>query len=75
MVSSELFLDLPEHVSIPRYVSFICTNSRIRTTFWFLSGNDIHFYGGGTIDGNGQVWYDALAGSQVCVLILNIEPL
>ncbi|KAI0732704.1 pectin lyase-like protein [Fomitopsis betulina] len=28
------------------------------TTFWFLSGNDIHLYGGGTIDGNGQVWYD-----------------
>ncbi|KZT71881.1 glycoside hydrolase family 28 protein [Daedalea quercina L-15889] len=24
------------------------------TTFWFLSGNDIHLYGGGTIDGNGQ---------------------
>ncbi|KAH9919866.1 glycoside hydrolase family 28 protein [Fomitopsis serialis] len=28
------------------------------TTFWFLSGDDIHLYGGGTIDGNGQVWYD-----------------
>ncbi|KAH9940304.1 pectin lyase-like protein [Amylocystis lapponica] len=28
------------------------------TTFWFLSGNNIHVYGGGTIDGNGQVWYD-----------------
>ncbi|PCH35370.1 hypothetical protein WOLCODRAFT_80111 [Wolfiporia cocos MD-104 SS10] len=28
------------------------------TTFWFLSGDHIHLYGGGTIDGNGQVWYD-----------------
>ncbi|KIP03359.1 glycoside hydrolase family 28 protein [Phlebiopsis gigantea 11061_1 CR5-6] len=34
------------------------------TTFWFLSGNNIHIYGGGTIDGNGQVWYDALASSN-----------
>ncbi|GBE83849.1 Probable exopolygalacturonase [Sparassis crispa] len=30
------------------------------TTFWFLSGTNIHMYGGGTIDGNGQVWYDTL---------------
>ncbi|TFY58043.1 hypothetical protein EVJ58_g6663 [Rhodofomes roseus] len=28
------------------------------TTFWFLSGQYIHLYGGGTIDGNGQVWWD-----------------
>jgi len=25
------------------------------STFWFLSGNNINLYGGGTIDGNGQV--------------------
>ncbi|CDO70563.1 Glycoside Hydrolase Family 28 protein [Trametes cinnabarina] len=30
------------------------------TTYWFLSGNNIHMYGGGTIDGNGQVWWDTL---------------
>ncbi|KAH9941722.1 pectin lyase-like protein [Epithele typhae] len=30
------------------------------TTFWFLSGNNIHMFGGGTIDGNGQVWWDTL---------------
>ncbi|KAI0792449.1 pectin lyase-like protein [Abortiporus biennis] len=30
------------------------------TTFWFLSGKNIHLYGGGTIDGNGQVWWDTL---------------
>ncbi|OCH83873.1 pectin lyase-like protein [Obba rivulosa] len=34
------------------------------TTFWFLSGANIHIYGGGTIDGNGQVWYDALASNH-----------
>ncbi|RDX42441.1 pectin lyase-like protein [Lentinus brumalis] len=28
------------------------------TTAWWLSGKDIHLYGGGTIDGNGQVWWD-----------------
>ncbi|KAG9312450.1 pectin lyase fold/virulence factor [Chiua virens] len=28
------------------------------TTFWFLSGQNIHLYGGGTLDGNGQVWWD-----------------
>ena len=36
-----------------------------RTTFWFLSGRDIHLYGGGTIDGNGQVWWDAFNNSHV----------
>lgn len=45
--------------------SAIMLTSGIRTTFWFLSGNNIHLYGGGTIDGNGQVWYDTLASSQV----------
>lgn len=34
------------------------------TTFWFLSGNYIHLYGGGTIDGNGQVWWDTYNVSQ-----------
>ncbi|KAH7915770.1 glycoside hydrolase family 28 protein [Hygrophoropsis aurantiaca] len=28
------------------------------TTAWFLSGDNIHLYGGGTLDGNGQVWWD-----------------
>ncbi|KAH8103049.1 pectin lyase fold/virulence factor [Cristinia sonorae] len=28
------------------------------TTAWFLSGNKIHLYGGGTLDGNGQLWWD-----------------
>ncbi|KZT22387.1 glycoside hydrolase family 28 protein [Neolentinus lepideus HHB14362 ss-1] len=34
------------------------------TTFWFLSGNNIHLYGGGTLDSNGQVWWDAYATNQ-----------
>lgn len=38
-----------------------------RTTFWFLSGNDVHIFGGGTIDGNGQVWYDTFNVTQVSV--------
>ncbi|KAF8836104.1 glycoside hydrolase family 28 protein [Paxillus ammoniavirescens] len=28
------------------------------TTYWFLSGDYIHLYGGGTLDANGQVWWD-----------------
>ncbi|KAH9852246.1 pectin lyase-like protein [Lenzites betulinus] len=35
------------------------------TTFWFLSGNNIHLYGGGTIDGNGQVWWDTLNNTHI----------
>jgi galacturan 1,4-alpha-galacturonidase len=35
------------------------------TTFWFLSGNNIKLYGGGTIDGNGQVWWDQYAITKV----------
>ncbi|KAI0087365.1 pectin lyase-like protein [Irpex rosettiformis] len=34
------------------------------TTFWFLSGQNIHMYGGGTIDGNGQVWWDTFNNSH-----------
>lgn len=30
------------------------------TTFWLLGGKNVRLDGGGTIDGNGQVWYDAL---------------
>ncbi|KAE8551562.1 hypothetical protein EYB25_005452 [Talaromyces marneffei] len=31
------------------------------TTFFQLGGEDVNIYGGGTIDGNGQVWYDMFA--------------
>lgn len=31
------------------------------TTFFQLGGNDVNVYGGGTLNGNGQVWYDLYA--------------
>ncbi|KAF1846259.1 glycoside hydrolase family 28 protein [Cucurbitaria berberidis CBS 394.84] len=31
------------------------------TTFFQLGGTDVNVYGGGTFDGNGQVWYDLYA--------------
>ncbi|EKM57997.1 glycoside hydrolase family 28 protein [Phanerochaete carnosa HHB-10118-sp] len=34
------------------------------STAWFLSGNNILLHGGGTLDANGQVWYDAFASSN-----------
>ncbi|KAI8932261.1 Exopolygalacturonase [Plenodomus lindquistii] len=31
------------------------------TTFFQLGGQDVNVYGGGTLDGNGQAWYDLYA--------------
>ncbi|KKK21829.1 hypothetical protein P175DRAFT_0443178 [Aspergillus ochraceoroseus IBT 24754] len=31
------------------------------TTFFQIGGEDVNVYGGGTLDGNGQVWYDLYA--------------
>ena len=31
------------------------------TTFFQLGGSDVNVYGGGVLDGNGQVWYDLYA--------------
>ncbi|GIK06279.1 hypothetical protein Aspvir_001926 [Aspergillus viridinutans] len=31
------------------------------TTFFQLGGEDVNVYGGGTFDGNGQIWYDLFA--------------
>lgn len=33
------------------------------TTFFQLGGTDVNVYGGGTLDGNGQVWYDLYAAN------------
>jgi galacturan 1,4-alpha-galacturonidase len=33
------------------------------TSFFKLGGNDVQIYGGGTVDGNGQVWYDLYASN------------
>jgi len=35
------------------------------TTFFQLGGTDVNVYGGGTIDGNGQVWYDLYAKNNL----------
>ena len=37
------------------------------TTFFQLGGEDVNVYGGGTLDGNGQVWYDLYA-SKIYIL-------
>ncbi|GJJ10571.1 hypothetical protein Clacol_004798 [Clathrus columnatus] len=33
------------------------------TTFWLLGGTNLHLFGGGTIDGNGQIWWDTFASN------------
>ncbi|KAL5363878.1 putative exopolygalacturonase X [Aspergillus floccosus] len=35
------------------------------TTFFQLGGTDVNVYGGGTLDGNGQVWYDLYAAKPL----------
>ncbi|KAG8987948.1 hypothetical protein FRB90_003049 [Tulasnella sp. 427] len=34
------------------------------TTFWFLSGKNVYLHGPGTIDGNGQIWWDTYATNK-----------
>ncbi|KKY26715.1 putative glycoside hydrolase family 28 protein [Phaeomoniella chlamydospora] len=34
-------------------------------TFWVWGGSDISIYGSGTINGNGQAWYDGFAGNEI----------
>jgi galacturan 1,4-alpha-galacturonidase len=38
-------------------------------TFWKWGGKDIRIFGNGTLDGNGQAWYDGFAGLEVLVRI------
>ncbi|TLD25947.1 glycoside hydrolase family protein [Venturia nashicola] len=33
--------------------------------FWVWGGKDIKIYGGGTMNGNGQVWYDGFSGKEI----------
>lgn len=35
------------------------------TTFFQLGGTDVNVYGDGTLDGNGQVWYDLYAADAL----------
>ncbi|KAH8596490.1 pectin lyase fold/virulence factor [Bisporella sp. PMI_857] len=34
-------------------------------SFWKWGGKDIKIYGNGTLDGNGQAWYDGFAGREI----------
>lgn len=34
------------------------------TSFFLLGGKDVNVYGGGTFDGNGQIWWDAFAAKK-----------
>ncbi|AEO68160.1 c14a0449-38b5-4bf8-9954-82965c1cd184 [Thermothielavioides terrestris] len=34
-------------------------------TFWVWGGRDIKIYGSGTINGNGQAWWDGFAGHEI----------
>ncbi|GLB37346.1 putative glycoside hydrolase family 28 protein [Lyophyllum shimeji] len=51
---------------------FIPFQSQI--TFWLVGGKNIHLSGGGTLDGSGQVWYDAFASNSTLLrpIILTI---
>ena len=35
------------------------------TTFFQLGGEDVNLYGGGTLNGNGQAWYDLYAENNL----------
>ncbi|KXL49328.1 MAG: glycoside hydrolase family 28 protein [Acidomyces sp. 'richmondensis'] len=35
------------------------------TTFFVLGGEDVNVYGGGMLDGNGQIWYDLYAQNDL----------
>lgn len=37
-------------------------------TWWIISGKDIHVDGGGTVNGQGQVWWDAVVST--CMILL-----
>jgi galacturan 1,4-alpha-galacturonidase len=39
--------------------------------FWRWGGSHIRFFGGGTIDGSGQKWWDAFAANKKDILVSN----
>jgi galacturan 1,4-alpha-galacturonidase len=47
------------------------------TSFFKLGGNDVNIYGGGTLDGNGQVWYDLYAANDLILrpVLIGIDGL
>lgn len=36
-------------------------------SFWVWGGKDIKIFGSGTMNGNGQAWYDGFAGKEILV--------
>jgi galacturan 1,4-alpha-galacturonidase len=52
-------------ISFTPNITFWVVNSfkytyQTASLFWQVGGTDVNIYGGGTINGNGQVWWDAL---------------
>lgn len=59
-------IDIQGHIQFTNDTNYWQANSfklifQNASTFWEIGGNDVAIYGGGTIDGNGQVWYDLYA--------------
>lgn len=67
MVSGKFVPHIPERVrrALRCPLMHLTLTGFPSTTAWFLSGNNIHMFGGGTLDANGQVWWDALASRDV----------
>lgn len=41
--------------------------------FWAWGGKDIKIYGSGTMNGNGQAWYDGFSGREILVWAKNLS--
>jgi galacturan 1,4-alpha-galacturonidase len=63
-----LFLDIQGYVLFSNDTAYWQANSfhfvfQNVTSFFKLGGEDVNIYGGGTLDGNGQIWYDLYASN------------
>ena len=63
---SHIDLDIQGYIQFTNDTDYWQANSfkqiyQNATTFFQLGGEDVNVYGGGTLDGNGQVWYDLYA--------------
>lgn len=66
--STNTSLDIQSYIQFSNDTTYWQANSfrfvfQNVTSFFKLGGNDVNIYGGGTIDGNGQVWYDLYASN------------
>lgn len=64
-IAAECVRNCPSRLTSLESVTFLSFAALliIRTTAWFLTGSNIHLYGGGTLDGNGQIWWDTYAAN------------